>query len=299
MYALLVTANKITKHQFGNRGEVFAQIGINYWPCPKNCGFCVFGEEAGQIKQQLELSKEKLVERARGFDDAGANAIFLMTTPDYPFARYLEMARALRSKISPALPMVANIGDSDDDGAEALLNAGFQGVYHVCRLREGRDTAISVGTRLRTLEAVKESALDLSYCVEPIGPEHAAQELVEEMFRGRQFQAVNHACMRRTPIEGTPLHERGEIPEWEAARAVAVTRLVAGDGIRAMGVHEPSLLALRAGANQIYAETGPNPRDTKEDTSGGRGRSVEQCRRMLWEAGYTPLDGLTGVFVGR
>ena len=299
VYAVMATANELTKQQFGNRGEVYAQVGINFWPCPRNCGFCVFGEDAGMIGERREFDTDEVVARAKGFEEAGANAIFLMTTADYPFERYLEMARAVRSAIAPELPMVANIGDFDEQGAEKLVEAGFQGAYHVFRLREGRDTRVPTEARLHTLQAIKESDLDLSYCVEPIGPEHPPEELVEEMFRGRDYDAINHACMRRTPIQGTPLFACGEISDLEMAKAVGVTRLVAGDTIRAMGVHEPSLLALRAGANQIYAETGPNPRDTKEDTDEGRGRTVAECKRMLWEAGYTPLEGPTAVFQGR
>ena len=83
------------------------------------------------------------------------------------------------------------------------------------------------------------------------------------------------------------------------AKAVGVARIVVGDSIRAMGVHEPRVLFLRAGANQIYAETGPNPRDTTEDTSKGIGFSVEACKSLLREAGYTPLEGPTDVFRGR
>ena len=78
-----------------------------------------------------------------------------------------------------------------------------------------------------------------------------------------------------------------------------MTRLVVGDTIRAMGVHEARILPLRTGANQIYAETGPNPRDKIEDTSKGIGFSVESCRKLLREAGYTPLEGPTKVFQGR
>lgn len=154
--------------------------------------------------------------------------------------------------------------------------------------------------RLATLAAVKGSDLDLGYCVEPIGPEHSPEELVAEMFRGIQYGAANHASMWRVPAPGTPLAGSGWISEAELAKVVAVTRLVVCDTIRAMGVHEPRMSYLLAGANQIYAETGPNPRDTREDTSkSGRGFSVKDCKRLLWEAGWKPLEGPTKVFQGR
>ena len=296
MYALASTANTLTRRRFDDRGEVYAQVGINLWPCPKSCRFCSFGEEWNLIGSRTEFRLDEVVLRAKAFEDAGANAIFLMTTADYPFHRYLEIARAVREALSPDMPMVANVGDFGPQEAGQLVDTGFQGVYHVHRLREGSDTEIAPEDRLRTLAAIRDSDLELGYCVEPIGPEHSAEELVEEMFRGRRYAAVNHASMWRVPVAGGPLAELGKISQWTLAKAVAVTRIVVGDSIRAMGVHEARILPLRTGANQIYAETGPNPRDTAEDTSRGIGMSVEACRNLLREAGYTPLDGPTRVF---
>ena len=51
-----------------------------------------------------------------------------------------------------------------------------------------------------------------------------------------------------------------------------------------MCVHEPDELCLMAGANQLYAELGSNPRDTEKDTRNGRGFSVEDARKMLGKA---------------
>jgi len=296
MYALISAANTMTRQQFGDRGEVYAQVGINLWPCPKSCSFCSFGEKWNVIKSRIEFNLEEVVHRAKAFEDADANAIFLMTTADYPFDRYIEIAKAVRKVIAPNMPMIANIGDFDSEHAQELLNAGFQGVYHVFRLREGKDSEIDPESRLKTLEVIKDSNLDLGYCVEPIGPEHSPEELVEEMFRGKEYGAVNHASMWRVPVSGVPLAKFGKISQWSLAKSVAVTRIVVGDNIRAMGVHEARILPLRTGANQIYAETGPNPRDTIKDTSKGIGFSVEACKNLLKEAGYTPLEGPTKVF---
>jgi biotin synthase len=298
MYAIMSAANLLTRRQYGDRGEVYAQVGINLWPCPKSCSFCSFGARWNIIQSRAEFSLEEVVKRAKAFEDAGANAIFLMTTADYPFDRYLEITAAVRKDISRKMPMVANIGDFGPDQAQELVDAGFQAVYHVCRLREGRDTGIPPEERMRTIESARAAGLDLSYCVEPIGPEHGLEELVEEMFRGKRFGAVNLASMWRVPVPGVPLSKYGKISELSLAKAVAVTRIVASRSIRAMGVHEPRILPCMAGANQVYAETGPNPRDTIGDTSEGRGFSVEACKNLLREAGYTPLEGPTDVFRG-
>jgi biotin synthase len=125
------------------------------------------------------------------------------------------------------------------------------------------------------------------------------------MFRGREHEAVNLACMWRVLVQGLPLSKLGMISEVRLAKIVAVTRIVAGSSIRAMGVHEPRIPSLLAGANQIYAHTAgfsprrhPNPAYASGDSSRGSGYSVEECRKLLREAGYTPLDGPTKVFRG-
>jgi hypothetical protein len=52
---------------------------------------------------------------------------------------------------------------------------------------------------------------------------------------------------------------------------------------------EPNLVGLTSGANAIYAEAGVNPRDAQRDTLGHRGRDVNDCRTMLYEAGFEYL----------
>ena len=111
MYALMSVANTLTRRQFGDRGEVYAQVSINLWPCPKSCAFCSFGEKWNVFKSSVEFNPEEVVARAKAFEDAGTNPIFLMTTADYPFDRYIEIARGVRKAISWDMPMIANIGD--------------------------------------------------------------------------------------------------------------------------------------------------------------------------------------------
>ena len=79
------------------------------------------------------------------------------------------------------------MGDFGPAYAAALKEAGFTGVYHIHRLREGTDTNARPQARIRTMDAVRGAGLELYYCVEPIGPEHTHQELVDEMLRIRDY----------------------------------------------------------------------------------------------------------------
>lgn len=286
-YLLMATANQLTHRLSKSRGVIYSQVGINVWPCPENCDFCYLGTKHGIVTTLHELTPEEVVARARDFETGGADEVYLMTTANYPFAKFLEIGQEVRRALHPSTDLIANVGDFQTKEAYQLREAGFMGVYHVYRFREGIATAIAPARRRATFAAIKEAGLDLRYCVEPVGPEHANAEIVEQMCLAREFGAGILSVMRRIPVPGTPLEHAGQVTETAMAKIVAVARLFLGTQIRQMGVHEPSLLGLRAGAHRICAEVGMNPRDRQRDTERGRGLSVRGCERMLWEAGFT------------
>ena len=288
MYALCFVANKLTRDRFNNEGEVHAQVGIDYAPCPNKCKFCVFGYVA---KKTVKFSLEEVVARAKAFQEAGANAIYLMTTGAYDFEEFVEIGKEVRANLSPDMPLVANIDDFGQEEARALADAGFTAVYHVVRLREGIDTRIDPKKRISTIKCAQDAGLDVLFCLEPIGPEHTAEEMAELMFLGKKIGATFHGAMRRVSVPGTPLHRYRDVSWWGLAKAVAVCRLVMGNSVYAHCTHEPNIPSLLAGANLLWAETGPNPRDLEVETSKSRGLSVQECHRMLWEAGFVPLNG--------
>jgi biotin synthase len=241
----------------------------------------------------IEFDADEVITRAKAFEQEGANAIYLMTTAGYDFDKFVDIGKQVRKNLSPEMPLVANIGDFGPREAQTLLEAGFTAIYHAVRLREGKDTGIDPNERKRTIKSAQDAGLSALFCLEPIGPEHTDEELVDLMFLGKQLGVTLHGAMRRVSSEGMPLHHCGETSAFELARVVAVCRLVVGDSVLAHCTHEPNLPSLLAGANLLWAETGPNPRDAEVDTSTthGRGLSVEECQRMLWEAGFRLLRG--------
>lgn len=290
-YHLCWAANWLTRRQFDNKGDVCAQIGLDFSPCSKNCGFCAFGRSAGIAKEPLEWEIDVVLKVAKEMVQAGANAVYLMTTADYPFQKYVTIAEEVRKVVPNHIPMVANIGDFTYEQAVQLKRVGFTSVYHALRLREGIDTAIKPERRKQTIANAKAAGLAVQVCLEPVGPEHTAEEMVEQMFWAREVGVTFNGAMRRTAVAGSALAGRGEISYRELAKIVAVARLVMGDTVVAHCTHEPNLPSLMAGANLIWAEAGPNPRDTVFDTSRGRGWNVVQAKRLLWEAGYEVHNG--------
>lgn len=296
MYALMSTANAMTRARVNNTGEVYAQIGINNWPCPKNCKFCFFGEKWGLVREPMELSIEQVVFRAKEFEKAGARCIFLMTTANYPFNKLLEIAREVSCALSPGMQLSVNIGDFGSSEARQLEEAGVHNAYHIYRLREGVDTEIDPATRDKTLSAIRNSGLSLASCVEPIGPEHTNEEIVDEIFRALEYKPNLLSVMNRFPVPGTPLAEKGKIAELKLAKIAAAGRLAAGDKVKIYAVHGPSTVAFASGSSALWAESGSNPRDTEEDTSRGIGLSVETSKQMLRDAGFEVLEGFSKVF---
>lgn len=271
--------------------EVHAQVGLNIAPCPNNCLFCSFAAENRVFTHRFELPAEKAVELAAGFERDGANAIYLMSTADYSFAKYIEISQEIRRSLRPETVLVANVGDFDAKQAKMLKDCGFSGIYHAVRLGEGLITRIPVQRRLVTFRNAKEAGLLLGTCVEPVGNEHTIEELVEKTIITRNAHPVYSGAARRIPIPGTQLAERGIVSEARMAHILAVVRLALGYDVPGNCTHEPNVIGAAAGANLLWAEAGSNPRDTDNSTEDQRGMTVRECIRVLKEGEWKVLEG--------
>ncbi len=284
-YQLLEMANRISRRDFGDKGYIFAQIGLNVAPCSGNCTFCSLAQCNSTFTESTEISLEELLETVSRIDFQRVTALFLMTTADFDAEKFLEYGRQVRKIIPAEIALVANTGDFDLDYAHRLKEAGFTGVYHIVRLREGIDTALAPEMRIRSLDAAHEVGLRIYYCLEPIGPEHTYEEMIPEMMRARNYGVDVMAAMRRVSVNRTKYECRDMVDDFEMAKIVAVTRLVVMPKV-SMNVHEPIMTAMLAGVNQLYAEIGVNPRDTTTQTQNSRGYSVDAAAAMLASAGY-------------
>jgi biotin synthase len=293
---VMVSANTFTRTACRGWAEIHAQIGLNLSPCPNNCSFCSFAASNGVFREKREIEVDEVVRLALKAETAGANALFLMSTADYNFGKYIEMSQEVRDKLRPETVMVANMGDFEYEEAKALKEAGYGGIYHAVRMGEGRDTKISPETRWQTIQAAREAGLLIGTCVEPIGPEHSIEEIAEKILIGREMKPCYSGAMRRINIPGSNLERFGMLSEYRLAFLVAVVRLAMG--IEPIGncTHEPSLLGAIAGANLFWAEVGSNPRDTEVETSKGRGLDVESCRNLFKEADFDVLIGPSAIY---
>jgi len=292
-YRVMAEATRLSKELSGGKAEVHAQFAINLSPCPCNCLFCSFAEINGVFSSATELTPDQAVTYALQFERDGANAVYMMSTAKYPFERFIEISKEVKKNLNSKTTLIANIGDLSHRNAIMLKDAGFSGVYHAVRLREGKDTSLSVKKRKQTISNFKKAGLKVGTCVEPVGPEHTNEELAEMIEFTASFNPSYSGAARRIPISGTAIAKRGIINEMRMAQIVAVTRLGMPRSVMGNCTHEPCTLGAIAGANLFWAEVGANPRDTKEKTEEGRGETVSSCRSIFQESNWDIWSGLS------
>jgi biotin synthase len=293
---IMKAGDAITRAASKGKAEVHAQIGVNLSPCPNNCSFCAFSAQNKVFTESRELGVEAIVQLALKAEADGANAVFFMTTHDYPFQKYTEVSKEVREKLKPETVMITNIGDFGYGEAKQLKDAGYNGIYHAVRMGEGRDTQIDPKVRLHTIRRAREAGLLIGTCVEPIGPEHSTEELADKILLGREVEPCFSGAMRRINIPGSPLDRHGMISEYRLAFLVAVVRLAMGREVIGNCTHEPNMPGATAGANLFWAEAGTNPRDTEAETSKGRGMGVKSCMELFRQADFDILRGPSVIY---
>ena len=290
-YMIMAEAARLSKELSGGEAEVHAQFAVNLAPCPYDCLFCSFAKVNGVFSESNELSPEKAVACARRFERDGANAVFMMSTATYPFERFIEVSQEVKRSLQPETTLIANVGDQTLKHAVKLKDTGFSGVYHAVRLREGKDTCLSVKGRKESIRNFKEAGLEVGTCVEPVGPEHTNEELAEMIEFTASFDPAYSGAARRIPIPGTVMAKGGIISELRMAQIVAVTRLGMPRSVMGICTHEPCALGAISGANLFWAEVGANPRDVEKNTEEGRGETVGSCDAIFQEGHWEIWKG--------
>ena len=284
-------ADDIIRKNSDNSAIILGQIGVDVTKCPGGCIFCTFGDDHTAF-EPIRIIDEELKAKVYDFVKEGdLYGLYLMTMHEYELPVLLNTIKAAREVTPEKTQVWVNVGDTDGETFKELKRNGVTGVYHVCRINEGVDTKLKPEDRIKTMDNALEAGLELYTCLEPIGPEHTPEMLVENMYIGIERGIYQHAAMRRVAVPGTPLAKYGQISELRLAQIVAIVGLASFmvPTMAYLGVHEPISLGYTSGANIITAESGCNPRDNSEDTSKGRGMDMDDCRKMMLECGFSYL----------
>ena len=252
-----------------------------------NCAFCSHAERWGVYTDEIHLSPEETVDLAGQAADGGADFVVLRTTQFYGTDVLLDLGRRVRDRIGKEIHLVINTGESDGETIRMLMDAGFSMAYHIVRLREGVDTGHSVEMRVRTIDAIRSAGMKLQYLIEPLGPEHTAEEILVEARRARAVGASGTGVMARVPVMGSPLARYGQVSDAYLRRVAAVARLEYPDGGKYLCVHPPMPTALHIGCNTVVVEQAANPRDTASTPGAWRGFGLSAARKVLQAAGLS------------
>ena len=253
-------AREVKRKNTGDVAHIGTSIGLDLRPCPMSCKFCSLGEKWGLIDGEYELSDDTVMGILDYILGKGFNKVTLRTTEFYPIERLCEIAKKLRAKYGQLFGMSANTGELTPEKAKMLKEAGFNGIYHAIRLREGIDTPLSVETRIATIKAAQSAGLRVSSGIDPIGVEHTSEEIADLIMLYRELKVDGMCTMKRINIPGTPLEGVPEISERRLAQITAVNRL-AGGSRWTVATHPITRLGLEFGADHVSVETGANPRD--------------------------------------
>ena len=290
-FRIMAEANRISKELTGSKAEIHAQFALNLAPCACNCLFCSFAKINGVFTEETRISVETAIAYACQLEADGANAVYVMITAQYPFSMFIEFSQEIRRHLQPHTLMVANIGDQSLEDARKIKDAGYTGVYHALRLREGKDTGLKPAARIASLKNFQEAGLAVGTCVEPVGPEHSNEELADMILFTASLNPAYSGAGRRISIPGTKMAEKGMISELRMAQIVAVTRLGMPRTVLGNCTHEPCTLGGLAGATLFWAESGANPRDIEMKTEEGRGETVQSCKSIYKECGWETWEG--------
>ena len=279
-------ADRRTRAYWKNRGRIWMAIGVDSAPCSRNCKFCSLGAAWGVYEKPHELTVDEVLNHVRQMIPLQPDWITLRTTQDYGIEKLCVLVREIRKRMPPEMEVVVNTGEFHLEEARQLKDAGVAVVYHTIRLREGCDTGLSVEDRVATLEAMQKTGLKMAALVEPLGPEHADEEIVDAAFRLKPYDIKLGGVMARVPIPGTPLYELGQVSEERQTRVIAMTRLIYGPEVDAICIHPPIPAALKAGANTVVVECGAIPRDQDTAETLWRGFSIPAANQLFCEQGF-------------
>lgn len=288
-FAIQQAGRAFTSQLCNGEAEVHAHIGLDAAPCPNDCKFCSFAASNKIFRTHEVLPLEKVIAEALAMEEAGTNALYLVTTVHYGEEKFLETAKAVRAALRTDIPLIANVPDFDEEYARELVRIGIAGVYHVVRLGEGVHTRCKVETRLETMKAAKSAGLVLGNCIDPIGPEHTPEEIADLILLARDFEVGFSGAMRRNTVPGTVFEQHGNISYGRLATYAGATALATGPSIRGNCTHEPSQLCGQAGANIMWAERGTSPRDVETETT--RGLSVAQVKEIYFDTDWKVRTG--------
>ena len=140
------------------------------------------------MDDDYEILVDDLVSMISERFSKGFRRFTVRTTEYYSIDRLCEIAKEIRSRAPGKYALSVNTGELTAEDCERLYQAGYNAAYHALYLREGKDAVFPPETCLRTMRNIKDSKLNLSTGVDPIGIEHTDEEIADIIMTLREFE---------------------------------------------------------------------------------------------------------------
>ncbi len=204
-------ANRLVHQACAETGQICMEIETVTGPCPGNCGFCRHAE-ATSMESFSEIEDDALARIAQGlglFSDV--RSIRLTSCAYADIGTVCRQVRIVKENAKPGTRVYVNTGDLDPDECGMLKDAGAYGAVHAPRLGEGRDTGIKPEVRLETIRNLVRNGLEVVTGVEPIGPEHSTEDIVDTFFMTLNMGCAGCEVIPREPVPGTRFNQYGKL----------------------------------------------------------------------------------------
>jgi biotin synthase len=285
-YLMQWAARELVWQAADGEAILHAQIGIDAYPCPMDCLGCSFASVNNRRPEdEYEMPLDEIIDYAKKYVEQGANTLTLMITEPYDREQYLEYICAVREAVGPELPIMANMGDFDEEFARRLYDASVHSMFHSVRMGEGQKySKIPVERRFETMAAARSAGLKISGGIEGIGPEFDDEEIAQMMLRYQAFRPEQSFAGGLLKVPDTAGEDAVYYGKARMATYEAAYRFLGG-------LHQRY-----GGANCGWAEVGTNPRDHSSHTEidgiiTKTKISVPNLRECLEEDGYTVRFG--------
>lgn len=229
---LMRLAGRIRRRFAREKADLCSIINARSGVCPEDCRFC---SQSSHFKTDAPIypmkSAQEIVDAARKAEDAGAHRFCIVTSGDALSDRDFDTASEAVSRIrdETGLKRCASLGWLDPPRARQLLEAGLNRYHHNVETARGFFPEVC-GThryddKLATISHLKSAGVET--CIGGIlNLGESPRQRIELAFEIRDLEPDSVPVNFLIPRAGTPLGDRKPISAAEAAKYLAIFRLV-------------------------------------------------------------------------
>ncbi len=231
---LFSAATKVRTHHMGMRADFCAIVSAKTGACQEDCSYCAQSSRSeARLRATPLISKEAVVEKARGAKGSGAKRFCIVTSGRASTNSELQSIAGYVSAVQQeGLLPCATLGLLGTDDLKMLKQAGLNRYHHNLETSKRFFPEIcsthTYGQKLKTILAAKDAGL--SVCSGGIfGLGELWRDRIEMANELRSLEVDSIPINFLVPIKGTPLGEREPLEPMEALRIVSLYRLMLPD----------------------------------------------------------------------